>query len=362
MVLVDTAPPLPLSRRLLNIAFKVLPWLEVADNTAVGGVDAPEFGLLAGGISIVAVVLVAVEDAFSSLPSLLVFPLLVLSEHTFDRLRPVKINIKTRSVNRMVSKAILSSPEQHVADIIAPHSWSLFSTSFLVTDGDSLHNVDIKLVIVEMLCWEARRSCPMPPVELAPKLPVELLYNCAEFEPSELFGVFPIKGVVWEDTPASANLVRRCSSKAGPCSTKGAGSTTLRENLSAKVAKHLRAPSDTWVSLWAKSFDRAPTHSMLPAGLVGSTLLHKRVTTVIAEWRVSLWMPGTTTVAGSVWGVGVKLALGEVLQRWMKVRTALRPPASNTAPDSREQILSRTWNRQRTQVQTTKKRASENNY
>lgn len=48
------------------------------------------------------------------------------------------------------------------------------------------------------------------------------------------------------DTVPPAAAMRDNNSSVNPCLAKGAGSTPRRVNLSAKEAKHLRAPSETY--------------------------------------------------------------------------------------------------------------------
>ena len=71
------------------------------------------------------------------------------------------------------------------------------------------------------------------------------------------------------------------------------------------------------------SVDSDSTHDSRLASC-GSILPHRRVTTDMDEWSVSLWIC--------------------VPCSRMNVRTQLRPPASNTAPDSRVQMNSSTCN------------------
>jgi len=121
-------------------------------------------------------------------------------------------------------------------------------------------------------------------------------------------------------SPAWQSLCSRTSMR--PLAARGAGSSPRRENLSAREAKQRRAPSLTKWSSWSSRADRWLTQSCWALSL-GSILPHRRETTVIQECRVSLctWLPCSQ----------------------MKVRTQFRPPASNTAPDSRVHTSSNTW-------------------
>lgn len=91
----------------------------------------------------------------------------------------------------------------------------------------------------------------------------------------------------------------------------------------------------TWWSSCLRRLDRDSTQVSRDESC-GSILLQRRDTTAIAECRVSLWT------------------------RWplsrMKVSTQFRPPASNTAPDSRVQINSSTWPRGTQTAETTLQR------
>lgn len=92
--------------------------------------------------------------------------------------------------------------------------------------------------------------------------------------------------------------------------------------LSDNEAKHLSAPSATWLSSCRKRVDKDCTHDGNVAS-AGSILVHRRDTTVIAECNVSL-------CTRTPWSR-------------MNDNTQARPPASNTAPASREHISSNTY-------------------
>ena len=78
----------------------------------------------------------------------------------------------------------------------------------------------------------------------------------------------------------------------------------------------------TWWSSCLRRLDRDSTQVSRDESW-GSILLQSRDTTAMAECRVSLW---------TRWPLSL-----------MKLSTQFRPPASNTAPDSRVQISSSTW-------------------
>lgn len=87
---------------------------------------------------------------------------------------------------------------------------------------------------------------------------------------------------------------------------------------------HLQIDSHISLTYWSScsnSVDRDSTQVSRDESC-GSIFPHTRDTTDIAEWRVSLWTWDPYSV--------------------MNVRTQLSPPASNTALDSRVQILSST--------------------
>jgi hypothetical protein len=181
---------------------------------------------------------------------------------------------------------------------------SLLSKSCVI-ELDPLHSVDKRLMVVDTEALEVFVSAealvfsaPVPPL-------ADDTLRAAE------------------DADGPAALLRRLrSSRVKPCSASGLGSTFFLMNLSAREAKHLRAPlSATAESSCLRSALRHSTDDARLSSL-GSTLVQSLDTTDMAEWRVSLWMMSALSL--------------------MKERTQASPPASKTDPASRVQMSSKT--------------------
>lgn len=111
------------------------------------------------------------------------------------------------------------------------------------------------------------------------------------------------------------------SSETNPLHANGAGSVFRLENRSASDAKHRSAPSATCASSCLSNVDKASTQSGNDLSC-GSTFPQRRVTTAIAECRVSRWTRAPCSR--------------------IKHKAHGRPPASNTAPASLAQTSSNT--------------------
>ena len=226
---------------------------------------------------------------------------------------PSKIKTRSRSTSLKVSRIHLSSPA--IALSMASGSFDLKRLE--VIEADPRQRVERSETTVEIPAW-LRASMTWVTIEEEAEVDrreeEELEATAEDDEVAEELSV-----AVDEPTETLDSLDRRWSTK--PCSAKGAGSTPLLVNLSAKEAKHLKAPSETWLSSCLSNLDRESTQETREESK-GSILPQSLETTDIAEWRVSL-------------------CTAYPLSR-MKVRTALSPPASKTAPASRVQISSKT--------------------
>ena len=76
-------------------------------------------------------------------------------------------------------------------------------------------------------------------------------------EAAELPPGVPVTLLLWARDEAWDS--RSSSSSVSPHSARGAGSTPFLMNLSAKLAKHFRAPSATWLSSYLSRVERLAT-------------------------------------------------------------------------------------------------------